>query len=56
MIAFGVNLSGDAYTADDHELPGTLAAQGVRVVEITRLLEQMKREEIDRVKIFFVCP
>lgn len=48
-IALGAKLSGDAYTADDHELLGTLAAQGVMAVENTRLLEQMKQEQIARV-------
>jgi len=48
-IALGAKLSGEAYTADDHELLGTLAAQGAMAVENTRLLERMKQEEIARV-------
>ncbi len=48
-IALGAKLSGEAYTADDCELLGTLAAQGAMAVENTRLLEQMRREQIARV-------
>jgi class 3 adenylate cyclase len=50
-IALGAKLSGEAYTADDLELLGTLAAQGAVAVENTRLLERMKQEEIARVNL-----
>jgi len=42
----GDKLSGDPYTMDDQELLSTLSVQGAVAIENSRLMEQIKKEEI----------
>jgi class 3 adenylate cyclase len=50
-IGLGDKLSGDPYTMDDQELLCTLSVQGAVAIENSRLVEQMKKEEIVRTNL-----
>ena len=50
-IGLGAKLSGDPYTSDDRELLSTLSNQGAFAMENSKLLEQMKREEVVRTNL-----
>lgn len=50
-IGLGERLTGESYGAEDHELLGTLAAQGAVCIQNARLIKQIRREEIMRTNL-----